>query len=307
MFRALIIVFVVTFAIPVPGEAADFVKIGFWNIEHLGKRTPGQQPIAIAEYIDGSGIEVLGLCEIHVTDEAQNRLSNEVLDTAFAILNQEPACDWKYELFRKSGSGKTAQLCGIAWNAAHITKDGESFEIPVSDDVDDEFFLWDRHPFAAKFSAGNGRTDFVVIPVHMKSNVRPSDPNRAQGRSGAEFGAAQRELKALSLASKLPAVEAHFNGEKDILIIGDTNVLDRREKTVDVFLAAGFTDLNEQDASTFVRGNAPFDRIFVPNQPEFAFARQRILVDCSPQEHEEFLSDHNLIMTTFRVKADDDP
>lgn len=31
---------------------ADYVVVGAWNIEHLGRRTPGQRPIAIAEHIE---------------------------------------------------------------------------------------------------------------------------------------------------------------------------------------------------------------------------------------------------------------
>lgn len=292
-------------ALATNGFGADFVTVGFWNIEHLGKRTPGQRPIAIAEYIAASGVDVLGLCEIHDTVAGDERRNN-TLDTAFAILNEEPDVEWKYELFPKRAPNDPKQLCGIAWNEKQVSRVGETYRIPLSDDDDDEFYLWDRHPHAAMFSTGNGRTDFVVIPVHMKSNVRPRDESRAMGRSGDEFGSEQRKLEAELLVGKLDDVRAHFGNEKDIIIIGDTNILDHREDAAKLIVNAGFSDLNSRDVASFVEGKAPFDRIFLSHQPEFSFARQRILVDSSPQEHEEYLSDHYQISTTFRTRSDDD-
>ena len=82
-------------------QAADFFKIATFNIEHLGSRTPGQQPIAIAEHIDLSGADVLALQEIDVNDSIPDDATtpldesrrNEQLDTAFGILNQEGDTD----------------------------------------------------------------------------------------------------------------------------------------------------------------------------------------------------------------------
>lgn len=261
--------------------------------------------MAIAEYIAGSGVDVLGLCEIDDTDESEAR-RNDVLDTAFAVLNEEPDQDWQYELFSNKNPNDKTQLCGVAWNAKQVTREEDTFALTIDDEEDDEFYLWYRHPHAVKFRAGDQKTDFVVVPVHMKSNVRPSDPERARGRTGAEFGAAQRLLEAEALLSQTPAIQEQFEGEKDIIILGDTNILDRHEEAIAKFKQAGFSDLNSEDAASFVRGKAPFDRIFVSDQREFIYARQRILTDTAPAEHEEYLSDHYLISTTFRVVSDDD-
>ncbi|MFA8020650.1 hypothetical protein [Bremerella cremea] len=305
MGRRTFLSILLTWALACPALGADFVTVGFWNIEHLGATNSAQRPIALAEYIAASGVDVLGLCEIYDTDDGPER-RNEQLDTAFAILNEEDDVEWKYELFPNRIDNDKSQLCAIAWNAKQVTRDGDAFPIDVDDDPNDEFFLWDRKPHAVKFSTGNGRTDFVVIPVHMKSNVKPRDQARARGRTGEEFGAGQRELEAAALVAKLNDVRTHFGGEQDLIILGDTNIKRHTEKAVELITDAGFVDLNIEDFDTYLGDGAPFDRIFVSISKEFVFTRQRVLVDSAPKEHREYLSDHYAISTTFRTKADDD-
>jgi hypothetical protein len=153
-----------------------------------------------------------------------------------------------------------------------------------------------------KFSAGAGKTDFVLIPVHMKSNlVPPQHPNLDVK--------AQRAYEAKALVERLPAVRAHFGNEQDIVILGDTNIKNAAEPAVATFVAAHFRDLNAADASTYAHGEAaPFDRIFVPaDQPEFKYSRQYVVRAADADRHEYLVSDHFLVTTAIRVLADDDP
>ena len=145
-----------------------------------------------------------------------------------------------------------------------------------------------------KFSAGDNLTDFVVIPVHMKSNV-----------DGATLGRNQRAAEARELVAQLAGVRTRFN-DRDIIIIGDTNCLSAGEDALGSYIQEGFVDLNAEDLPTFVTGTSPFDRVFVPTgQEEFRFGCQYTLIPSDRQAHERSLSDHFLILTTLRVMADD--
>jgi hypothetical protein len=279
--------------------AADFFRIASFNIEHLGSRTPGQQPIAIAEHIDLSGAIVIALQEIDATDVETNDPNtpfdesrrNVSLDTAFAILNQEGSTDWKYELFPNRTPGDTTQLAGVAWDAKVITRDGAAFAIPVSGSG-----IWDRRPHAVMYRYGTGKTDIVVVPVHMKSNF-----------GSAAIGRSTRKKEAEALVSQLSAISDHFD-DKEIIIAGDTNFLSADEAAADAFADANLRDTNSLDFPTFIGSGigAPFDRFFVSDSPVFTFARQYVLRATEPVAHDEFLSDHQMVLISFRVKNDDD-
>lgn len=274
-------------------RAQGHIKVGAWNIENLGERQVGQDAPALAEHLRLAGIDVVALEEIHDTDGNPTTRRNGKLDQVFTLLNQQPGQDWEYVLFANRDQADTSQLCGVAWNRARVTRVGDPFRIPIVDTPGDGFNSWDRHPHAVKFSAGNGLTDFVVIPVHMKANT-------------ASTARRQRTAEARELAAQLAGVRTRFR-DSDIIIIGDTNCLNANETALRVLTQAGFVDLNALDLPTFFSGAAPFDRALVPrNQDEFMFSRQYTLVPSDRQAHEELLSDHFLILTALRVMQDDD-
>ncbi len=298
---ALVTVSLLTFQETGICEEVNFVKIASWNIEHLGKRTPGQRPIGLAEHIELIGADVIALQEIYDTDGDDSTKTNESLDTAFGILNNREDRNWKYELFpknpRSSARGRLRQLTGIAWNTKRIEKVGSTFRIEIEDDQDDDFNVWDRYPHACKFSTGENKTDFVLIPVHMKSNV-----------DGRDFGARQRALEVEGLLAKMGEVEDQFD-DRDIVILGDTNVIRASERACELLSEAGYLDLNASDLPTYVGRRSPFDRFFVPRSQwssEFRYARQYALVASDSEAHDEYLSDHFAVVTVFRVRDDDD-
>ena len=272
--------------------ALDWVKVGAWNIENLGERAFGQDERAIAEHIFLSGVDVLALQEIHDTDSNPATRTNAKLDAAFAVLNKLPDQDWTYVLLENRNPTDISQLCGVAWNRKRVTLAGSPYRIPVNDDHGK---IWDRHPHALKFSTGASTTDFIVIPLHMKANA-----------DGKRVGRRQREREAAALVDALPAVKQHYGGDSDIVLLGDTNCLAADESALDSFKSAGLKDLNDEDRGTYVDG-APFDRILVPQtQPEFRYTRQYNLLASDPGGHDSALSDHQLVMASIVLTADDD-
>ena len=153
-----------------------------------------------------------------------------------------------------------------------------------------------------KFSAGAGKTDFVLIPVHMKSNlVPPQNPTLDV--------MAQRAYEAKVLVERLPAVRAHFGNEQDLVILGDTNIRMPRNR----LWRRSRPPISGVSTRRMPRpmphgAAAPFDRIFVPvDQPEFKYSRQYIVRAADANRHEYLVSDHFLVTTAIRVLADDDP
>ncbi len=274
--------------------ADDYIRLGSWNIEHFGSSITSQHPKAIAEHIQLSGVDILALEEIYDTDGDPDTRTNAKLDQVTALMNENPAKGWMYRLFPNKQANDKSQLCGVAWDSKSLTLEGEPFKIPV--DTDHETFnLWDRHPHAVKFQAGSGKTDFVLIVLHMKSNV-----------DGVDFGRDQRAVEAERLIEQIDSVKEHF-ADGDIIIAGDTNCLHGDEKAVKEYVEAGFRDLNAADRATFVNTASPFDRIFVPKkQNEVKFSRQYVLMAADADVHESQLSDHYLVLTPIKILADDD-
>jgi endonuclease/exonuclease/phosphatase family metal-dependent hydrolase len=175
----------------------------------------------------------------------------------------------------------------------------DSFEIPV-DHAESSAHIkkWDRAPYATQFSIGKGKTDFVLIPVHMKSNL------------GGKKTQPHRNEEAKTLLSALSKIEEHFRGnkdlERDIIIIGDFNTLQHAEECIATYEAVGFADLNPNDLVTEKSRRyppAPFDRVLVPaSQPEFQSHKFSVVED----GFEEGLSDHHMVTTEITITRDDD-
>ena len=272
-----------------------YIHIGSWNIEHFSRVDDGndENVYALTEHIEMGSLDALALQEIYVThkDLAGNR-KNKELDIVLLLLNEHTSFAWEYEIYENKHSGDKSQLCGILWNTDVLDK-LRVFKIPVVEKVD-EMHLWDRTPHAIKFKFEN-KTDFIIIPVHMKSNF-----------GGATRAKKVRHQEAITLMDNIDKVKTELD-DLDIVIIGDTNCLGSFEKALEVITDNGFIDLNEYDAATYVDGKAPFDRIFVTEgQKEFLYSRQYIMVSSNANDHDKYLSDHYLIKTVIKIGRDDD-
>ena len=181
-----------------------------------------------------------------------------------------------------------------------MTKEA-TLRIPVKTEVEYEnkpMLLWDRLPHAVKFKTEEGKTDLIAISIHMKSNV---------GKRHEVMRKRYEEAK--TLMENIKFVENKLN-DQDIIILGDTNCKSRSEDAIQAFVQGGFEDLNEDDITTYVKGNAaPFDRIFVPRSEKrraFQYSRQYIMRSASPLAHDNYLSNHYLIKTMVKIRKDDD-
>ncbi len=283
-------------AIPEP------IRVGAWNIEWLG--TPNkrsgpakgqlQRPEELADYILAAGVDILGVEEVRMdTDDGSN--ASTILRDALAIVQARGGGRWHHRLY-ETQYGRL-QCTGLAWNADRVTPVGEPVLItqPEERGVEDRM-LWSRPPYGQLFSAGEGWTDFVVVPIHMKSNYR------------GDF-AAHRRKEAEYLVRDLPGKIS----DADVLIIGDSNCASHFAMAIGAIEGAGFVDLNADDTATHWRYGA-LDRAFVPReQPEFARRVFEVLSDAyfeqraqTPELFKVKCSDHYMVITEVDVLEDDD-
>ena len=275
-------------------KGGDVVRFGAWNIQWLdsseeGDRKP-QRAQDLADYIAASKVDALGVSEIgaRVVDGVwQSATLNEVVN----LLTTGTGGKWEYMLF-PNANNDLRQLVGVVWNSDRVQMLGwKAAEIDRSRDAR----IWHRHPVGVKFSVGRGLTDVVMIPIHMKCCL----------------AAEQREEEARTLLAAMPDLRAYLKDE-DVFIIGDANMFNGDEGAGRVYRDGGFTDLNAADRATHTAG-IPFDRVYVPAQPEFsgarmdglgeAFMKERRLKD---KQFQERFSDHYLIWVDVKVMEDDD-
>lgn len=272
------------------------IRVGEWNIEHLGfpdsrfedAKGIAQKPEDLAAHIKKAGVHVLALEEIGDTDNPG--LRSKELDATFTILNAGGE-DWTYELTPNKVLTDTTQVTGVAWNRKRVKKVGTVHRFTVTPNPPSSVNHWDRHPSAFKFSAGEGKTDFVVVALHMKAGKETD--NKKQRKEEMEL-----------LMKELAAFKTKYK-EEDVILLGDVNVVTKNEDTLKVCTDAGFKDLNADGLTTVPWGEAPFDHIFLTNQSEFAGASMTRMVTNNEEDRRK-LSDHFLVYTEILVKADDD-
>src|SRR5262249_52108362 len=145
---------------------------------------------------------------------------------------------WKHVLFPKMHAGDPGQWTGLAWNEKKVKHVGDPFQVPVSHVRSAKGSnLWDRNLHALMLSAGAGKTDFLVMVLHLKANTT------------ADFKE-HREEELKDLVAHLPRLDMPFPKERDFVILGDTNILEAKEPAVAAMEKAGFRDLNKMDHDT---------------------------------------------------------
>ncbi len=304
-------------------QAEDF-RVGAWNIEWLGfpsmRGKPGkdveQSPTDLATYIAEAKLDVLALEEIGV-EKNEPPFTSKPLQRTLDELKNVHGQTWQYLLFPKTNYSKDTedfitrgQHLGIAWRSDRAKMIGEPYSIPVGENQTFGDKFWERRANAVKFSFGEGKTDVVVVPVHLKSNrndASASDPL---------FTQKQRQAEVKVFVAQLKALKEKFKDE-DIVFLGDTNILAPDDETPKILVDAGFVDLNAKEMGTTAAwgsgySSAPFDRIFVPkNQPEFKSSIQKVHstkngTDDEIMDFKKRYSDHYLVSCVIEVGNDDD-
>lgn len=202
----------------------DDIVIGAWNIEWLGKpasrsgiaKNRQQKAEDIAEYIQTGEVDILAVEEV-CDDNPNGKLDNSTLGETVTILNGRPNNDWRYHLFPKKNPENETQCVGLMWNQKKVKPEGAFKSSTIPDSVDG-VNVWDRGVHAAKFRLAQGKTDIVVIPVHMKSNVGGVYKTREQRAREAEF-----------LIAEITKLRTVYSDE-DFVILGDTNVKRRMSR-----------------------------------------------------------------------------
>lgn len=316
-------IFVALVGAPSVCSAEDF-RIGAWNIEWLGfpdkRGKPGknveQDPADLAKYIAEAKLDVLALEEIGV-DKNSAPWRSKPLDKMMEELKSKHNQTWEYILFAKADYPEgtedfitRGQHIGLAWRTDRAKLVGEPYSIPVGKNETYGNKFWERRATAVKLSFGEGKSDVVFVPVHLKSNrndSNPSDPLFTQKHRQAEMKVFADHLKALQ--DKLH--------DQDIVLLGDTNILAPEDATSKILTDAGMIDLNQADEGTTAAwgqgySSAPFDRIFVAaNQPEFSGTKQMVHktkngTDAEIKDFKKRFSDHYLVSCIIHVENDDD-
>lgn len=297
-------------------QPAAVLRIASWNIEWLGKpedrsglaRGVAQSADDIADYIRSSEASIVAVEEV-VSRERGFPFRSREIEAALARLRESARQNWEYVLFPGRADGD--QLTGVLWNRDAVTALNQAdkpwdqtrdrpWALPIPKGRSAQgSSLWNRPPHAMKFSAGAGKTDVVVIVLHMKADYN------------GDFSA-HREEEAATLIRALPEVRSQFK-DKDLVLIGDTNCPKGPEAATRDIEASGFYDLNTAARQTHWQGGT-MDRAFVPlDQPEFKRHAFDVLSDSylrkrglSPKDFKRRYSDHFMIVTAVDVGDDDD-
>jgi len=263
----------------------EMLLVGSWNIEGIESGS-AQNTRIIAAHLRLLRFDILALN--HVDGDAERK--NRQLEAIFGKANEEEGSDWRYRLFVNKTTTDRTDLVGIAWNRNRVTLETEVFRT-VTDDGD----TWKKPPHAAKFSAGDGRTDIVVIPVQLEPKTRESDC------LGGKRGEESRDLAAL-----IRNARSHF-GDDDIVVIGDTECVRDDAELASEFATERVLDIEVGEVAAFARGQGAYNRVMVPaGQPEFKPTRMYTLLEAEGQSPERPFSDHFLVLAPIRVMADDD-
>lgn len=305
-----------TDTLSVPTADVQEIRVGSWNIEWLGKpedrsgagQGVAQDPSDLADLIVTSRVAVLGVCEV-VSNISGRPIRSRELESTIDSIKKKTGDVWQYVLYPGRNDGD--QLTGAMWNPRVVTAETASdqpfdtakdtpWAVPVGRGRSSQGSgLFNRPPHAMKFSAGKGKTDFVVVVLHLKADYN------------GDFAQHRRE-EADVLVSALPAVRKQFHDE-DILLVGDTNCTGDHEPAIIALEKAGFFDLNALHRATHWRGGS-MDRELVPaSQPEFAAHTFEVISDSymskrgiDAREYKRRFSDHFMVVGTIKVMADDD-
>ena len=286
---------------------------------------------AIADYIESAGPpDVIAVSEVKGNTLLRSRELDQIV--------QRVGGQWDHQLFPQL-AGRD-QCTGLVWNKDRVRLlDAREVMVERSPkewtkycfanglltDQGNPVLLHDRRVFAGFFEAiGEGRTDFVVVPLHLKSS-----------RGGVTHNRLRRYHEARTLLDALAPMTVE-KGEMDVVLIGDTNMLAGVREEFELSEAGRtsgtryivtwgepdfFRQLGGDAFNTHLDGvpgndvpavdRAPFDRAFVPaGQKEFSASEFRMhdsAVIADEPGYKRDVSDHVMIYFDVAVMGDDDP
>ena len=294
-------------AAPIPADPAQdacggapCIQVGTFNIEHFGneQRKPRTDALVdeIADLIsDRLDLEVVVMEEIDAGSADFARLRDRLRGKGYELA---------------SGRSGGQQNVVIAWDTRAVTllrhgAEGVG-ELPVRDRIDVGGGCNDdlRRPLAGHFRAG--RFDFVLVGVHMKSQIAPDgQPEECADRIRAEQG---REVMA---AARRLAARVR---EDDLVLIGDFNER-LGEGSMAPFGEAGFDALTrpanraaESGHLSYLRGRfrSLIDHVMIRPAATREWVRGSTVIwkEADTRRHVEEISDHAPVWTSFATSRD---
>lgn len=174
--------FILLFHMPLFAES---IKVGTWNIEHLGSpgrglggigsgnlplRTDKQLKAIAALLRDTLKIDLLALQEVAVSDSYRNFNISTPLEEITQALGE----NWSYHVGnpgRENTDPVHNMQCAFVWNTQRV-KSIKIFDFSFSNEMVGRKRLFDRKPLFGYFEAvqnGESRNDFLLINVHLTS------------------------------------------------------------------------------------------------------------------------------------------
>lgn len=179
------------------------VRIGAWNLEHLGSRTEPQRTNAdlnaLASKIRELGVSVLAVSEVNGW-------------RALRDLAQRIGPNWDGVLGRSGfiGGKPPKQLgVGFLWdtNRLELISATDWKSLPRRRDG---LHIFHRVPVSACFRAVDGGPDFRLVAVHLKAGFGPSDRNK-------------RLIELAEIKRRLEELKQTPGEDTDIAVVGDFN------------------------------------------------------------------------------------
>ena len=179
------------------------VRIGAWNLEHLGSRTEPQRTNAdlnaLASKIRELGVSVLAVSEVNGW-------------RALRDLAQRIGPSWDGVLGRSGyiGGKPPKQLgVGFLWdtNRLELVSATDWKSLPRRRDG---LHIFHRVPVSACFRAVDGGPDFRLVAVHLKAGFEPSDRTK-------------RLIELAEIKRRLEELKQTPGEDTDIAVVGDFN------------------------------------------------------------------------------------
>ena len=170
---------------------------------------------------------------------------------------------------------------------------------------------YERVPYAFAFRGQSGKTDFVLISVHLDPRTTLAGKKRRQEELG----------------SIVQWINDHDEKEKDFIILGDMNIQSKKEYKE--LIPAGYISLNDEyrPTNTNVHSRKPFDHVMYRPEytPEIDTSYDLVVIDLvkemkddwtknipypgKPYIHDQFrqyYSDHDPVVFRIKIMCDND-
>jgi endonuclease/exonuclease/phosphatase family metal-dependent hydrolase len=254
------------------GVFADPFTLASWNVRILSDNSRD----------DGELSEIAQIIERYDIVAIQEARDTEVLDRLVTMLGP----DWEYIASQPSGRG-VKEIYAFVYDRREI----ENIS-PVSL-IDDRYDLFIREPAVAAFKSDN--FDFVLVSIHVIYGDRIAD----------------RRDEISLLDEVLAMVDQQFEGEDDIILLGDFN-MDAEDES---WQMAGFTPIIDEDMKTTITDTSSYDNIWLPTDHTYfsdferfheMYAFDEIMHADADDTASRRISDHRPISVVFSDAYDDD-